>query len=264
MSDGRMLKKQISMSRRLAELKTDSARLLYTWIIPHLDIKGRLSANPFVLKGTVVPRIETMTAETIEEYLLDMARVGVIVLYSVDGDEYLELRKFGDHQYLRADREAPSVIPDPAEPTPDELRSDSGATPGGVRVKIREVKIREDKRKGESAPSSTPPSPRPVKASKNVPCPEGVDPGIYEEFLADCKAKDKPFTARVLEKTISEAAAAGLSLNDALRWAVEKGYARFESEWYWNAKNGGKAAPAADGCRKGAEPGKYDKVGVTV
>lgn len=29
-------------------------------------------------------------------------------------------------------------------------------------------------------------------------------------------------------------------------------------------QSGGKSAPAPDGCRKGAEPGKYDKVGVTV
>lgn len=39
MAEGRMLKKNISQSKKLALLKNDSARLLYTWILPHLDIE---------------------------------------------------------------------------------------------------------------------------------------------------------------------------------------------------------------------------------
>ena len=115
MTDGRMLKKQICDSRRLALLKTDSARLLYTWIIPHLDVDGRMSANSFIIKGKVVPRLNQMTLDLIEEYLLDMHINELITLYEADGDIYLYLRKFGDHQKIIREREAPSKCPPPPE-----------------------------------------------------------------------------------------------------------------------------------------------------
>ncbi len=145
MADGRMLKKQISRSRRLAELKTDSARLLYTWIIPHLDVKGRIEADPNIIKGEVVPRLTTYTLPKIQEYLEDMAAVGLITLYRSDGDQYLEMRKFEDHQSLRLNREAPSRIPSPEESgtTPGVIPEQSGSTP--AEVKIREEKVRKKK-----------------------------------------------------------------------------------------------------------------------
>lgn len=142
MAEGRMLKKQISQSRRLAELKTDSARLLYTWIIPHLDVEGRINADPDIIKGIVVPRISGITPGVIRECLLDMHRVGVITLYNVDGDTYLELRKFADHQSIRKDRESPSTIPSPTAGIPVQVQDNSGSTP--AEVKLIEVKLIED------------------------------------------------------------------------------------------------------------------------
>lgn len=130
MAEGRVLKKQISQSRRLPQLKTDSARLLYTWIIPHLDIEGKLNANPFVIKGSVVPRLDHITPELIDEYLLDMHRVELITLYEVDGDRYLTLRKFGEHQNLRPDKEAKSTIPNICDGTPVQVQGNSGTNSG--------------------------------------------------------------------------------------------------------------------------------------
>lgn len=164
MAEGRMLKKAVSTSRRLADLETDSARLLYTWIIPHLDIEGRFYADPSMIKGSVVPRIKSFTEDLIAECIQDMASVGLITVYEVDGDQYFYFRKFADHQNLNPKREAPSKIPDPphtkekntltkgnsidktehTDTTPDKLQStlDSPvSTPG--QVKLREVKLRE-------------------------------------------------------------------------------------------------------------------------
>lgn len=148
MADGRMLKKQISRSKKLAELKTDSARLLYTWIIPHLDVKGRLEADPHLVKGEIVPRIATFDLENIQEYLEDMAEVGLIKLYQHEGDQFLELVKFSDHQHLREEKEGRSHIPSPdnSGTTPGELPDNSGTTPAQGKArqeKLREVKQRE-------------------------------------------------------------------------------------------------------------------------
>jgi len=114
MPEGRMLKKQISISKTLPELKSDSARLLYTWLIPHLDVEGRFSADPDVVKGHVVPRLK-MTKKKIWDYLQDMAEKGLIILYEADGDYYLEFTVFEKHQIIRKDREADSKIPSPKE-----------------------------------------------------------------------------------------------------------------------------------------------------
>ena len=107
-----MLKKIISTSKKLADLKSDSARLLYTWLLPHLDVEGRFSADPNIVKGYVVPRLR-MSAKKIIEHLDDMARNSLIILYEKNGDRYLQLNKFKDFQILREDREKESLIPVP-------------------------------------------------------------------------------------------------------------------------------------------------------
>jgi hypothetical protein len=148
MADGRMLKKLISTSKKLANLKTDSARLLYTWILPHADIQGRFSGEPDIVKGSIVPRLKTMDYENVEAYLTDMVENNLIDLYEVDGDKYLEVIKFHDFQTLRKDRESPSRIPNK-----DGLLEDSRSTPAqaktneakGSQGKLSEAKASDDK-----------------------------------------------------------------------------------------------------------------------
>jgi len=133
MAEGRMLKKVVSESQKLPQLKTDSARLLWTWILPYLDIEGRFFADPNLVKGKVVPRLNTFNPENITEYLNDMARVGLIILYEIDGEKYLQFRNFKELQNLRDDREAKSKIPAPKVPkksvTPGVLQESAGNTP---------------------------------------------------------------------------------------------------------------------------------------
>jgi len=170
MADGRMLKKNVSKSRRLADLNTDSARLLWTWLLPHLDVEGRFEADPNIIKGAVVPRIDSLTPAKISEILDDLVRVGLIYVYEHDGDKYLEYRKFKDFQRLRDGKEKASEIP----PCPDEIRNRPwpsheqdcpraahGRPMGGPQDaegagKIREDKIREDNIYPQSKPRKSP------------------------------------------------------------------------------------------------------------
>ena len=74
-----------------------------------------------------------------------MNRVGLIILYEVDGEKYLQFRNFRDFQNLRENREGKSKIP-----APGLLPEDSRNTP--IEVKLREVNlikenIREEKAK---------------------------------------------------------------------------------------------------------------------
>lgn len=150
MAEGRMLKRNVSDSRRLAALKTDSARLLWTWILPYLDREGRFYASPDIIKGKVVPRIKTFTEEVINNSLVDMNEVGLIVLYEVDGEQYLQFRNFDKFQKIRKDKEG-RPLPGVEEgnpittsnPTPAAVHDNSRSAPGFVPPKLREEKLRE-------------------------------------------------------------------------------------------------------------------------
>ena len=140
MPQGRIVRKRICQSRKLARLKTDGARLLYTWLLPNVDVEGRYEADVHVIKGTILTRLTKSTKE-VESYLLDLAKNNLIVLYNCNGDRYLEIIDFHLHQpKLRKDREADSEIPGP---TPEQLRTNSGLTPAEDKIskdKLREVK----------------------------------------------------------------------------------------------------------------------------
>ncbi len=118
-----MLKKRISKSKKFALLKTNNARLLYLMIYPHLDVEGRLEADADLIKGTVLP-LMSITRAKIKEYLEDLHKVGLIILYLHNGDLLLEYTRFSDFQMLRKDREADSDIP-----APTELQYNSRSTP---------------------------------------------------------------------------------------------------------------------------------------
>jgi uncharacterized phage protein (TIGR02220 family) len=115
MPEGRMLKKAISESKSLGNLSSDSARLLYTWLIPFLDIQGRHSGDPEIIKGHIFPKVKTMTVRKISTLLTELSNAGLVILYRQnDNDEvYLQFTKFKEHQRLDPGREAPSKIPAP-------------------------------------------------------------------------------------------------------------------------------------------------------
>jgi hypothetical protein len=126
MAKGRFLSKSVSTSKKLASLKSDSTRLLWTWILPHLDREGRFHADFGIIKGHAVPRLKNHTEKTIEADLRELASVGLVLLYEVGGDRYLQFTQFDENQPgMRKDREAESQCP----PPPDLIRSSPGVLP---------------------------------------------------------------------------------------------------------------------------------------
>jgi len=141
MARGRMLKKEISESKKLGSLNSDSARLLYTWLIPWLDIEGRYSADVDILKGHIFPKIKSMTPELIEELLFELADGKLIYLYKSNGETYLQFTKFKELQSLHPERESKSDIPSPNEKS-CELMITHDLSP---QVKLKEIKLKEAK-----------------------------------------------------------------------------------------------------------------------
>jgi len=136
MPQGRIILKSISESKKIATLKTDGARLLYTWLITHLDVNGSFSGDPDVVNGKVFTRLKK-SRETVESYLVDLESVGLIIRFIANGDIFLHVPDFTDKQpCLRADREGKTTIP---VPTPDQLQTNSRTS------KVKESKVKESK-----------------------------------------------------------------------------------------------------------------------
>ncbi len=136
---GRIILKSISESKKLSRVKTDGARLLYTWLLTHLDVNGCFSGDPVVINGQVFTRLNK-SIETIETYLRDLEENRLIIVYTANGDDFLFVPDFVEKQpQLRPDREGKPRIP---IPTPDQLLSNSRPTP--AQVKLSKVKLSKD------------------------------------------------------------------------------------------------------------------------
>jgi hypothetical protein len=131
--------KRICQSKKIANLKTDGARLLYTWLIPNADINGCFSGEVDVIKGQIFTRLKK-SDKVVHEYLDDLDKNGLILLYENEGDIFLIIPDFADKQpCLNPTKEATATIP---LPTQDQLQSRSGVTP----YKVKESKVKESKK----------------------------------------------------------------------------------------------------------------------
>jgi len=147
MPQGRIVLKSICQSKKLAALKTDGARLLYTWLIPNLDVNGCFHADPEILRGQIFTRLKK-TNKAMRSYLDDLVNAGLVVVYKSNEDIYLHVPDFADKQpRLNPKREGEPTIP---PPTPDQLTSNSRVTPPEVKEsKVKESKVKESKVKGK-------------------------------------------------------------------------------------------------------------------
>ena len=140
MAEGRMLKKEISDSKKLGRLPSDRPRVLYFMMLPHLDIVGRMYADPEKIKGQVVTMLRYSTA-SIQKALEQLHEVGLITLYSENGDQYLEYTRFSDFQKLYPDRESKTKIPAPTH--------DNSCARKINPLKLSKVKLSKEKRREE-------------------------------------------------------------------------------------------------------------------
>ena len=97
-----MVDREISDSRKIARLESDTHRMAYVFILAHVDREGRAEADPLLISGQVFSRLAHMDADTVQECLAALASVGLIELYEApDGTPVLQVVKFHDQSYDR-------------------------------------------------------------------------------------------------------------------------------------------------------------------
>ena len=135
MARGRMLKKEIANSKKMA-MVSDRAKVIYLMMLPHTDVEGRVKACPPIVKGQYLTMLK-YTAAMIQKALEELHKVGLIVLYIHNGDQLAEYTRFGEFQNLNASREAESHI---SPPTPE----NSCITPENSPLSLSKVKLSKD------------------------------------------------------------------------------------------------------------------------
>jgi uncharacterized phage protein (TIGR02220 family) len=144
MPAGRFVLKSISQSKKLASLSTDGARLLYTWLLPHVDVNGCFSGDAEVINGQIFTRLKK-SIKKVEEYLEDLEQNHLIIRYQVKGDFFLHIPDFQEKQpNLNPEKEAKSTI---SMPPPELLQTYSRATQdeGGKNSALSKVIIKQSK-----------------------------------------------------------------------------------------------------------------------
>lgn len=86
------------------------ARLMLVGLISSADDEGRFIASATAIGGYVFPH-DDLPAKTVRQWRDEIAKTGVIVLYSVDGLEYGWFPNWKKHQ--RISKPQPSIIPGP-------------------------------------------------------------------------------------------------------------------------------------------------------
>ena len=79
-AESRLIYNTISYSERVASLGAKGA-LVFTWLITHCDAQGRMPGKPSVVKQLVVPFIDEITTEDVEQSLESMHKQKLIELY---------------------------------------------------------------------------------------------------------------------------------------------------------------------------------------
>lgn len=119
MAQGRFLNKTISLSEKFALLPNDTARLIATWCIPHLDKNGVTYGDARKIRALVVPMLDLTTAQ-VNEAIAAMNDFGLIRLFNVKGEMWMHWPGFSDNQTMSALARERTAFPEPpAElPTP--------------------------------------------------------------------------------------------------------------------------------------------------
>lgn len=96
----RLIKESLCTSDRIASLSDFEFRL-WVGLITQADDAGRGDARPAIIKGSVFPLRERVTAKDIDIALHGLAAKGCISLYNVGGKSYFLFPTWAEHQRVR-------------------------------------------------------------------------------------------------------------------------------------------------------------------
>jgi hypothetical protein len=148
----RTIKPEFWQDEKLARIPRD-ARLMFIGLWNIADDEGRLRGSPLFIRAQVFPYDLDVD---VEANLASLEGLGCIQRYTVDGESFIWVRNFSEHQ--RIDRPKPSVLPAPTLRDESSIDRRSVDDASSQKVAGREGKGKEQGKEVEgsaSAPSSS-------------------------------------------------------------------------------------------------------------
>lgn len=229
MARSRNIKPGFFTNEDLVELDF-ATRLLFAGLWTVADKAGRLQDRPKKIKIDVFPADNL----DIDAMLSALHNGGFIVRYEVDGGKFIQITNWNKHQNPHH-TEKNSVIP--AQPNGDltvkqplrnvNARLHNGGNPADSLIP--------DSLIPDSGFTDTPPAAAAPSRSSCVSVRALVDLDVSQQvatdFLAIRKAKRAPLTQTALQGIQNQAEKAGITLENALRVCVERGWQSYKAEW---------------------------------
>ena len=106
-----MLNQVIILSKKINQV-SEGAENLYYRILVSVDDFGRYHADPKILRGKLYT-LRNIGHVTIQKRLDELVDIGLINLYQDDGETYLEIVDFEEHQNFRSDIKRREEYPTP-------------------------------------------------------------------------------------------------------------------------------------------------------
>lgn len=113
-------------SRKLAAL-TPAAERCWWRLQVHLDDEGRAEDEPDIFASVLFQVMRDVTPGMVDRWLWEMAEVGLIERYTVDGTDYLQVLRWDDFQHPQKPKKSP--IPPGQGASTRRVRDEDGTAP---------------------------------------------------------------------------------------------------------------------------------------
>lgn len=191
-------------SERVASLGWPE-EVFYRRLMSIADDHGRHEANHQLLRAKCYPlQTDSVRVADIARWMAACQKSGLILVYGVNGKQYLEIANFG--QQIRSASKCPAPPADASNC--DQVLANEHL---GVSVSV------------SVSDKGAPPDGDDLF--------DGVDSQIAKDFKAIRRAKKAPVTKTAMDGIRREAVKAGLSLESALAMCCERGWSGFKAAW---------------------------------
>lgn len=100
----RIIKESICTSENIDNLTLEEERFFYRLLV-NCDDFGRMDARTQILRAKCFPlKVDSIKPESIEKWLMALAREDLITLYEFEGRRYLQFNTWEKHQQVRASK----------------------------------------------------------------------------------------------------------------------------------------------------------------
>lgn len=223
----RTVKPEFWLNEELASISPEAC-LLAIGLLNICDDEGYFKANEKLISAAIFPLRELPSSITV--LIQELSKIGYIKLYvGSDRKSYGLVVNFNAHQVINKPKS--SKIKDLLD-VPYEYGTDVVEVPDEYWGKGKE---------GKGMDSAKAQSDKPTK--KTTACkPDDVSDEVWDGWIAHRKIKKATISELVIKQHRQEAQSAGISLDQALTFAISKGWVAFNANYYRNAvgSNGNK------------------------